>query len=535
MNRAIFIQLFCIIYFFTFLTVQSVHSQGDGDNTIEHCKQLIEKGKKLNAEGKYSEALEYLTKAEIIAEKKHSLHQMFIIKNELGRIYDKMCNYGESLGYYKQVYEIANNNIELKNQVPVSLNNIGILYYRERDYKKALEYFKKAYDFKEKKSAYIKVLIALNIADIYNKKGDFTEAKKFLLEVKDTDKPIGFEQGWIINYAECLLVEGQVDNAEEMLEALYNKIYNEKFNENIFFASHLLSRIYDKQNKGAKAIQYAEIALRHTSILHDKIELYSHLSKLYLKKTDSDKAIQYKDSVIAAKDSLSSIINSGLYESNKVKLKVQEYQNELLTKDEKQQRERILFTGGIIFIIMVSLYVYRWQKNKIIKHRQEKIISENREKIFDLELKDLKNNIAEKNRKLSANALYLSGRNGLIDSTIHALSQIPQVAKNKDVAEYINTLRGYLKTDAEWDDFITYFEQVNPEFLKTLKQKHPDLSPADIRFICYVYMNLDTREIGNIFNITYNASRKRKMRIKEKIGIKDDDSLYEYLLQIVTV
>jgi len=128
--------------------------------------------------------------------------------------------------------------------------------------------------------------------------------------------------------------------------------------------------------------------------------------------------------------------------------------------------------------------------------------------------------------------LYLSGRNELIEEVMNSLSQVPEVNSNKEVLDYIKTLKNYLKSDQEWDEFITYFEQVNPEFIKTLTTKFPDLNPADIRFLCYVYMNLDVKEIGNIYNITYNAAVKRLRRIKEKMKIEKEISLHEYLITI---
>lgn len=170
--------------------------------------------------------------------------------------------------------------------------------------------------------------------------------------------------------------------------------------------------------------------------------------------------------------------------------------------------------------------MYLWLKHK---QRQERKLTESKQVITDLELDSLKNNIAEKNRKLSAKALYLSGRNELIEEVMNALANIPEVTSNKKIVEYMKTLKSYLRSDTEWDEFIAYFEQANPNFLKTLSSKHPQLNSADIRFICYVIMNLDIREISTIFNITINAATKRKRRIKEKMGIDKENSLYEYL------
>ena len=272
--------------------------------------------------------------------------------------------------------------------------------------------------------------------------------------------------------------------------------------------------------------------LGHTSNYSEKINLYNQLSEIYLGTGEHNLAFKYKDSVILAKDSLSTRVNRDLYESNKVKFKVQEYQNELTVRREKQSAERMLFIVAGIFVLVVFCFIYRGLKNRITKQKQEKIIAENERTILNLELNNLTNNIAEKNRKLSAKALYLSGRNELIEEVIDSLSRIPEISKKKEVVDYMRTLKTYIRKDDEWDDFITYFEEVNPVFIKTLNEKFPELNASDIRYLCYVYMNLDLQEIANIFNITYNAAQKRQRRIKEKMEIDKDTSLHEYLIQV---
>ena len=259
--------------------------------------------------------------------------------------------------------------------------------------------------------------------------------------------------------------------------------------------------------------------------------MYNQISKLYLLNHDYAIALQYKDSVIATKDSISGLINQEFFETTKIKLKVQRYENELKINNEKHSAERKIFIIAIAFTLLLFFFIYRTLKNRIVKQKQEKIITENQQKIFTLELENLKNNIAEKNRKLSAKALYLSGRNELIEEVVNALSQIPEVSQDKDASNYMKTLKNYVKTDSEWDDFISYFEKVNPAFLSTLKIKHPQLNAADIRFICYIYMNLDIKEISAIFSITTEAGKKRKQRIAKKMEI-DADDLHEYILQL---
>jgi len=493
---------------------------------IEFTK-LVRQGAAASADGQYTRALEYYTKAEVLAGKLQ-LEDNLSIKKNIGNTYNLLSNLGEALGYYREALKLAEE-LESKDDIATILNNIGLLYAWEKDFEPALSYFKRAYDIANKNNSagFIKTQIAVNISHIYNFWGDFAKARQYLKEVEHIQTTETTKQMWQINYAESLLLGGDVTAAEKIAEGLLNNIDVSCY----VCVTELLSKIYLKQNRNNLAIQYAKKGLSHTSNYSEKIDLYSRLSEIYLDSREYNLAFKYKDSVILAKDSLSARVNRNLFESNKVKFKVQEYQNELTVRREKQSAERILFIFAVVFFLVVFYFIYRGLKNRIIKQKQEKTIAENEKKILSLELDNVMNSVAEKNRKLSAKALYLSGRNELIEEVIDSLSGIPEISKKKEVADYIRTLKTYIKKDDEWDDFITYFEQVNPAFIKAVTEKYPELNSADIRYLCYVYMNLDLQEIANIFNITYNAALKRQRRIKEKMGIDKDIHLYEYLIQ----
>jgi tetratricopeptide (TPR) repeat protein len=518
-----------------FITFQKLYSQSDVAVSREECQKLIDKGAAEMEKNNFAAALELFTKAEVIAEKKQWKDKLFFIKGNLGILYGEFTNSGESLGYYLKALQYAKGSPELEKRSITIINNIGLLYTKEKDYRTAFEYYGRALTLaKEQKSDYNIILASLNISSLYNDLGDYKAAQKYLRDINSIPKARKFERGVKINYSESLMVEGKVAEAQRMMEELIRDVDRLNDVDDCYVCIvELLSKIYNKQQKIDLAISFAQKGLQNTRSITDKADLYQQLSDLYFKKKEYQLFKSYKDSVQIAKDSVAASINRGLYESNKVKLKVQEYKNELEVKTEKQQTERLLFIVGILFTLMLFWFVYRSQKNRIVKQKQEKVIVENQQQIADLEIENLKSSIAEKNRKLSAKALYLSGRNELIESVINSLTQIPEIAHSKDVNDYVKTLRTYLKTDEEWDDFINYFGEVNPDFLRTLTAMHPDLNPADIRFLCYIYMNLDLREVGNIFNITYNAALKRQRRIKEKMEIDKDISLYDYLLQLV--
>src|SRR5690606_29562048 len=127
--------------------------------------------------------------------------------------------------------------------------------------------------------------------------------------------------------------------------------------------------------KTDSAIYYSHHALNNTIDLVDRIDFYKNISGLYLKKGELKTALQYKDSVIQTTDSLSAKINRHLYEANKVKFKVSEYQRELSTKKKQQKTERKLFIITIILGLITLFSIYKALRNKVVKQKQAALIA----------------------------------------------------------------------------------------------------------------------------------------------------------------
>jgi hypothetical protein len=308
----------------------------------------------------------------------------------------------------------------------------------------------------------------------------------------------------------------------------------------------LLSKIYAKQNKIDLAFMYGKKSLSTCEELSNRIAFYENITRLYLQKSDYQTAFQYQDSLVQAKDSLANLINRSHYEMNKVKFKTQEYQNELKAEKERKQNQQKIFLGIAVFGLLVFIMIYMALRNNIIKQkhkaiitdlqlekeREEHLSAEKELQINKLKQEKLKHEVAEKNREFAAKALYLTKRNKLIEDIILSLEANSQKFSDKQIGGQIRSIKNILKADDQQEDFMIHFESVNPVFLKQLKNKHPELTANDIRFLCYVFMNLSIKEIADILNITYNACKKRKWKIQEKMDLNRSDSLYDYLFSI---
>src|SRR5690606_106792 len=467
--------------------------------------------------------------------------------------------YSEALNYYLDAYTYALKHLGYVQEV-ATLNNIAILYGDDEQYEKSKEYLLKAYNIVLKENDSTRIgHYAINLGILSARDEKYDEAKELLFKalnyINDSQKLLKLKANSAL--AEIYITLKEFDEAKKIIDQMYTDAL-EVSPHDIFVTLliQLSEYHYDKKDYN-QAIQNCLQALSKTNEIKTKIRLYEQLSKINYQKKDFDTAIQYKDSIIKANDSLHQIKNNQMYEGNKVKFELQTYIHELNLKQQQLRSERKIFAVAIGVALIIIFLVYRIYRNKATDELQKKEIALREKKIIALELEKknqehlllekqlktveiqsllerekLKNEIEQKNRQLTSKALYLSSRNEIIEELIQSLSALPEIKSNKELTKILRQLNENVQPDEHWNNFLTHFEEVNQGLIAKLKQKHPDLNSNDIRFICYVFMNLNSKEIASIFNITQEACRKRKERISKKIGLENGESLYEYLTQI---
>ncbi len=550
MNKQLFVWLLILLW----APLSSVAQE----NNLATCDSLIRKGVNLMLEKEHTQSLELLVKAQSMARDNNWDKQQFLAINNIGANYYSMLDYGEALDNYLEAYTIAIKELDAKYEMIV-LNNIAILYMKEEKMDKAEEYFTKAYEIALEREDSTKIgFYAVNLGLVANKKQELDKAEKYF------DKAIPLLQGLpdivqkaYLGKAENLKLKGANQEAKTILEPLVPTSKIEKLEESQIVALQLLSEITYNEDNIAVARKYSNTIIQHSSNVEDRLNAFQHLSNIHRKAGDLEQALAVKDSATAAIKQLNEIKNGRLFETNRVKFEIQNYRNQLLENQKLLQSERkvfyIVLTAAIIIILLIAWAL----RNSYIKGKQRKIIHSRSQEVMTLELEKeksdklllekklkeeearalleeerLKNEIESRNRKLSAKALHLIERNELLASIVVDLEASQGLEQESKLRAYIRKLKGLIKSDNEWEDFIKHFEEVNQGFLSDVKEKHPELNANDLRFISYVYMNLTTKEIAAILSITAGACRKRKERISKKMNLTDSSKLYDYLSTI---
>jgi len=82
---------------------------------------------------------------------------------------------------------------------------------------------------------------------------------------------------------------------------------------------------------------------------------------------------------------------------------------------------------------------------------------------------------------------------------------------------------------ADWESYLQLVEQINPEFLKNLKERCRTLSPNNMQLACYIYLGMTTRQIAHLTKIRPESVHQARWRLRVKLGVSSDEALGELL------
>jgi len=97
----------------------------------------------------------------------------------------------------------------------------------------------------------------------------------------------------------------------------------------------------------------------------------------------------------------------------------------------------------------------------------------------------------------------------------------------------MNTLlANHLDTEGDWKMFLIKFEQKHKSFFKTLKSQHPQLTNNDLRLCACLKLNMETKDIASLMNLSVRAVENNRYRLRKKLNLSSSDNLNEYFLTI---
>jgi DNA-binding CsgD family transcriptional regulator len=98
----------------------------------------------------------------------------------------------------------------------------------------------------------------------------------------------------------------------------------------------------------------------------------------------------------------------------------------------------------------------------------------------------------------------------------------------------IKVLNDEDKIEQQWEQFITHFDNVHSDFHAALKKKYVNLSANELKLSAYLRMNLSTKEIAQLMNISVRGVEISRYRLRKKIGVPEKANLVNFLIEVTS-
>lgn len=190
----------------------------------------------------------------------------------------------------------------------------------------------------------------------------------------------------------------------------------------------------------------------------------------------------------------------------------------------------------LLFIAFLYGLIYFFKK----KYTKETIILKEEQKESKDEIERLKNEqlltqLDFRNKELASSTMHLVQKNETITKIKQEVDLLNTMIKEPKLKKEFRKLIGLINDDErledEWENFAIYFDKVHTNFLQRITKEYPQLTSKDLKLAAYLRMNLSTKEIAPLLNISIRGVEISRYRLRKKMGMEVDVNLNEYMMQ----
>ena len=205
----------------------------------------------------------------------------------------------------------------------------------------------------------------------------------------------------------------------------------------------------------------------------------------------------------------------------------------------------LVITGATGYALRRIIAKIRRDKQQITERHEQDILQAQKEHLADslesekklvlLEKEKLQAEMEHKNKQLATSVNGLLKKNEFLIRLKEDLEKIAEksggTAAEERLRKLVTSVDENLEADNEYEQFEANFDAVHDNFLKNFKKAFPQLTPKDLRLCAYLRMNLSTKEIAPLLNITPRGVEISRYRLRKKMNLPHDANLFDFMLK----
>ncbi len=462
-----------------------------------------------------------------------SFESFYLMK--IGVVFSELGKYSIAKKYLKEALEIAEETDNWRNGV-LTLNELGTLESIIGESDSAAYYFQKAVDWSlEKNSMHSIPMLLSNIGEIYKDQAKLSEAFEIQKKVVEISDSLNNSLFTISGLIQLSVIKRMMDDYEKAIDFLDEasikmdelSIKNpSRFNYSTLLAeNYFLLGNYQEASKIAEEFYYQAKENRNWPNVRDALEV---LIKAKIEQGFYKDAVEAQQLLIQAKDSIvnqESLKNIQEFDA-KYNLSKKEQEIALLEVESEQRKlVQIGLVTGAVFILLIAFLIIRNQYFRI-QRRDVRLENEG------LKRKELEQDLEFKNKQLVTKSLNILQKKELILDMKEKVEKFKEEGSVRELNRLSNQIDYSFTLDKDWDDFKLYFEEVHVNFFNSLKEKHGELTPNELKLSALIKLNFSSKEMADILGISPDSVKKARYRLRKKLGLNTEENLVEFMLEI---
>lgn len=170
------------------------------------------------------------------------------------------------------------------------------------------------------------------------------------------------------------------------------------------------------------------------------------------------------------------------------------------------------------------------QKDTALEHLSQR----SQEEITRLQNEKLESELQHMNNELATSTMHLLNKNEFITSIKNQLAHILKKNTNEEVRKELTQINRNIEqnisADDDWEHFQFHFDRVHGDFSNRFKTSFPSLSPQELKLSAYLRMNLSSKEIAQLLNISVRGVEISRYRLRKKIQLDRNKNLQDFIL-----
>lgn len=392
-------------------------------------------------------------------------------------------------------------------------NNYAGYYYTGKQFDSALYFLNLSAKYHQATQNFSQqVHVYHNMSIIYQQMGEYEIGKDYLL------KAITLSEEIKLPYTQTV--------------CLQNLAY-------LFYGNDEYEKALNYYTQALQLAQKTKIPKIESSILMEISDVCYALGRYKEAMKYKKQGVQLRDSVFNGTNIERIAALSQQFDLYKIKTEKQLLSKQLLLSRLISSKKNIhlgILIGLLILLTIITLVVTRHIKrqskqSQVLEDKLAHIQKEDKDKRQCVTEK-YEPIIEQKNRELTANALFLVKVNEMLNSLKKNVNQqlntkdaMSRAQLNKEMA---TILKSY-NPEKGWQEFKLYFEQIHHSFYTRINEINPELSQIEQRLCALLALNMTTKEIADLTNRSTRTIETIIYKIRKKLNIPAEEKTLTFL------